>query len=46
MAKKLAVGRRKRAMAGKASATKRELIEAGTKKLPAKIVKKRDHGSE
>jgi hypothetical protein len=38
MAKKLAVGRRKQAMAGKPSATKRELIEAGKKPRKRKPV--------
>lgn len=40
MAKKLAVGRRKRAMAGKSSASKRELIAAGKKPGKPRIVKR------
>ena len=40
MAKKLAVGRRKKAMAGKPSATKRELIEAGRKPRKTRTVKR------
>jgi hypothetical protein len=40
VAKKLAVGRRKRAMEGKAIASKRELVDAGKKPPRRKVSRK------